>query len=337
MNPILSIIIVNWNTQELLQNCLYSIYNTDIKTSFEIIVVDNASSDGSVVMLKEKFPFLQIVTNKENVGFARANNQAIKMVKGKYILLLNPDTIILKGSLDKMCKFMKQHSDVGVVGCKVLGGNGLAQRSWCGFPTAFKEFLHAIMLGKALDSLKIKKFGKILYKISKSNFARYMDTAAPTEVDIILGACLMVRKETIDEIGLLDENFFMFIEEGEWCYRIKQHGWKIYFFPGATIIHLGGESTKQNIGSMILSRYKSLFHFFKKHHGSFYYYIVKGMIIIGVTIRMIVFFLGNTSRIKQQTLKKVTIQPINFHGFMESKKLWKIYKEVINIAMHYSE
>jgi len=333
----LSIVIVNWNTREPLQNCLYSIYNKPSGVNFEVIVVDNASSDDSLEMVEKKFTSVKIVKNEENLGFAKANNQAIKKAKGKYILLLNPDTIILNSALDKMVEFMEQHLDAGAVGCKLLDVNGVAQRSWCGFPTLFKEFSHVAMLDNLLDRERVKGLGRILSKISRRNFARYIDQSAAVEVDTVIGACLMVRREVIDRIGLLDEKFFMYIEEGDWCYRMKKQGWKVYFFPGASIVHLGGESTKQVIDKMLLSRYKSLFHFFRKHYGILYFYVLKYIILVGVVLRMSIFFLGSKIGHKQRSLEKVTIAPINFNGVMEREKLWKLYKEVINLVTHYSE
>jgi len=242
----LSIIIVNWNTRDLLAQCLQSIYDTISNMSFEIIVVDNASTDGSVAMIEEQFHGVRLIANQENVGFAQANNQALTTGRGRYFLLLNSDTIVLPGALEEMARFADAHSDAGIIGCKLLNGDGSLQESWASFPTIWSE-----ILGCNFRTRQLVEETPLIY-----------------EVDWLGGACLLVRPAAINEVGLLDESFFMYSEETDWCFRMRQQGWKVYYLPEVEVIHLGGGSASRASATQLVRLYGSKIRFFRKHYGA---------------------------------------------------------------------
>lgn len=272
-NERLSIIIVNWNTKDLLRNCLVSIYKESKSISLEIFVIDNASSDGSSEMVKREFPLVKLIRNRKNVGFARANNQAIKESKGKYILLLNPDTIILDGALDKMVKFMETHFDVGVCGPKLLNKDGSLQVYYYAFPTLWNQLF--LFLGFHRIFPGISLFFKFINSGNCYNIR---------EVDFVMGAAFMVRREIIKQIGMLDEQYFMYSEESDWAFRIKKAGWKILYFPKAKIVHYGGASKKKI--KMLRELYQSRFYFFRKYHTLLSLFIFRFLVALGAIIRI---------------------------------------------------
>lgn len=257
----LSIIIVNWNTKDLLKECLKSIYKETEDILFEIYVVDNASSDGSSKMIKEGFPRVNLIENKKNVGFSIANNQAIKLGKGNYILLLNPDTVVLNRCLEKMLEFMEGHPGVGAAGCKIFDSSGNVDyfRSAKRFPTPFTRFFVDLSLDKMFP--KIKLFGKYSMTGWDRNDVR--------EVDVLSGAFMFMRRETIEDVGLLDENFFILAEDIDLCYRIKKNNWKIMFNPDAKIIHHIGQSIDRVKMTRLKNAIYSNLLYFQKHHNAF--------------------------------------------------------------------
>lgn len=269
----LSVSIVNYNTKEFLRKCLKSIYENTHKISFEAFVVDNNSKDGSTKMVKKEFPQVNLIENEMNVGFAKANNQAIKKSSSRYILLLNSDTIILPNSLDMMKSFMDHHPQTGALGCKLLNPDMTLQPSCREFPSFMTLLFESTFLDQLFPSNKT--IGR--YKLSSWN---HNETR---EVDQPMGACLMVRKKTVEEIGLLDEGFYMFFEEVDWCYRIKKRDWKIYFLPKAKVIHYGGRSVGKINFKMFFSWHKSRYRFFKKRYLKVSPFVLK-TILIGCTL-----------------------------------------------------
>ena len=256
----LSIVIVNWNTRDLLRQCLHSIYKTTHNLAFEIYVVDNNSTDGSVNMIKKEFFKVNLIENRRNEGFATANNQAISRSRGKYTLLLNSDTIVLGNALSKMTEFMDAHELVGVLGCKLLDKDGNLQRSAAWFSCLWTLILGGDVLPVTLSCvLGLKRFPGQCY-LNDREHDKLQD------VDWVSGACFMVRKTVVNDVGLLDENLFMYGEEIEWCYRIKKAGWSVAYFPGARISHIGGGST---LTGDSLPVYRSAFarrYIYHKHH-----------------------------------------------------------------------
>ena len=233
--PDLSIIILNYNTKDFLEDCLSSIRKakTD-RFRFEIIVVDNASTDGSPQMVKKQFPKIKLVANKKNLGFAAGNNLGVKKAKGRYLLFLNPDTIVRPNTFEEMIKFMDNHPDAGAATCKIELPNGkLDEACHRGFPTPWNAFCHFSGLEKLFPKSKI--------------FASYTlgwnDLNKTHQIDAGVGAFLMVRREVGDEVGWWDEDYFWYGEDLDFCYRIKEKGWKIYYVPKVKIIHYKGVSS----------------------------------------------------------------------------------------------
>ena len=246
--PDLSIIIVNWNTRQLLLDCLRSLETPPPQHQLEVIVVDNASRDDSVVAVRAAFPAVRVIENAANRGFAAANNQAIAQSSGRYVLLLNSDTVVTPGALDGLVAFADAHPDVGVVGAQLLNGDGTLQPSWAAYP-----------------NLRSELFGKNLRVRSP-----YAETAAGIAyaVDWIGGAALLARRAAIEQAGLLDEHYFMYSEETDWCYRIKQCGWEICYLPTASVVHFGGQSSRQASLRMKTELYRSKLRFFGQHYGA---------------------------------------------------------------------
>lgn len=255
----LSIIIVSWNVREDLLTCLHSIEENKPSHTFEVIIIDNASTDGTVEAVTKDFPEVITIVNSENRGFAAANNQGIGKSLGQYLLLLNPDTIVHSHSLDILIKFMEYNNDVGACGPKLLNNNGTTQPSARRFPT-FRGALYRYTVFRFLHIFK-SEYKKWLMKDFKHD--KQMD------VDQVMGAALMVRRSVIDKVGGMDESFFMYYEEVDLCYRIKQAGWRIIFIPEAVIIHSGGRSTGQIPVTKRIVMLTSLLAFLRKHHGKF--------------------------------------------------------------------
>jgi len=246
----LSIIIVNWNTCQLLANCLRSVLGSKSQAcQFEVIVVDNASTDGSPEMVAQEFPQVQLIKNDANLGFTRANNQGIRCSQGRYVLLLNSDTVVPDGTLARMVQFMDTHPEAGVMGPRSVLPDGTPQ------PYAF---------GDDPTLLYLLRRG-----LSQALFKRYLHdwrTDAIQVVDWVSGACLLARRAAINQVGLLDEHIFMYFEDNDWCLRMRQAGWTVYFNPKIEIVHLGGQSLAQNEEAQ-QSYYRSLRYFHAKHYG----------------------------------------------------------------------
>lgn len=243
----LSIAIVSWNTRDLLRDCLKSVYDKTSGVEFEVVVVDNASSDGSVEMVRGEFPQATLVANTQNTGFAAANNQAIEVSKGRYHMLLNPDTVVLT-NLALIVGFLDADNSIGVAGCKCLNPDGSIQKNWFdSYPSVFSE-LGPEWLRNGFDRL-IRP--------------RNADTEFPTRW--VGGQCMTVRRCCIEQVGAMDAGFFMYSEETDWCYRIRKAGWGIRHYPGISVIHLGGQSTRQIRPQMLVELYRSKTQFIRKH------------------------------------------------------------------------
>lgn len=252
----LTIIIVNYNVQHFLEQCLHSVRKASKNVTSEIFVVDNNSVDGSVNMVKEKFPEVHLIENKKNTGFSFANNQAMRIAKGEYILLLNPDTVVEEDTFQKVVAFMDAHPEAGGLGVKMLDGKGnFLPESKRGLPTPSVAFYKIFGFSKLFP--RSKTFGK--YHLG------YLDKDQTNEVDILSGAFMLMRKTALDKVGLLDETFFMYGEDIDLSYRIQLGGYKNYYFPETRIIHYKGESTKKSSVNYVFVFYKAMVIFAEKH------------------------------------------------------------------------
>ncbi|MEK6565629.1 MAG: glycosyltransferase [Bacteroidota bacterium] len=254
----LSIIIVNYNVRDFLHHALISLRKATKGIRSEIVVVDNASDDGSTEMLRRRFPNVTLIASKQNLGFARANNLALKRARGAFLLLINPDTVVQEDTLRAMLEFFKNTPEAGLAGCKILNPDGTFQLA-CrrSFPTPWVAFTKIFGLSKLFP--RSSWFGK--YNLT------YLSPEETYEVDAVSGSFMMLRKEVFEKVGGLDEEFFMYGEDIDWCYRIQQSGWKIYYAPLTQIIHYKGESTRRSSLDEIQTFYDAMHRFVKKHFG----------------------------------------------------------------------
>lgn len=252
----LSILIVNWNTPDDLAACLRTV-SAEMASlpagSVETFVVDNASSDHSVALVREQFPWAYLIENEENVGFARANNQAARLASGRYVLLLNSDTELYSDALRKLIAFMDAHPEAGAVGARLLNTDGTLQISSHPAPTLFRELWYLCHLDALVP--------QAIYPMEQWPVDR------PRQVEIIKGACLMLRHDTLEEVGLLDPDYFMYSEEVDLCKRVLQAGWQLHWEPRAVVVHHGGRSTQQVAFTMFMHLYRGKILYFRKRHG----------------------------------------------------------------------
>jgi O-antigen biosynthesis protein len=283
----LSIVIVNYNVKYFLEQCVHSIHKAIDGLEAEIFVVDNNSVDGSVKMVREKFPDVILIDNKDNRGFSRANNQAIKQAKGEYILLLNPDTILEDDTLVKCVRFMDEHPDAGGLGVKMIDGKGkFLPESKRGLPTPTVAFFK--MFGLSALFPKSRIFNK--YHLG------FLEKNETHEVDILAGAFMMLRKETLEKTGLLDENFFMYGEDIDLSYRITKAGYKNYYFANTRIIHYKGESTKKSSLNYIFVFYNAMIIFARKHFSTKNARLFSTMINFAIYLRAFVSIMSRFFR-----------------------------------------
>lgn len=277
-----SIVVVNWNTRDVLLNCLASVYAQTQGIDFELILVDNASSDGSAEMVREEFPQVILIANSENRGFAAANNQGMQIAQGRYVLLLNPDTIVLDQAIPKTIAFADRNMDIAVVGCQVWLNETEIQQTCFSFPSLSSIFFKETGLRRLFPKSRI--FGKADYG--------WWDRKSQMDVDVVSGMYMLVRRDAIKQVGLMDEDYFVYAEEADWCSRFWKAGWRCVFIPGARIIHLdgGGKSTAQTSTKMFVQHQKSLLLFFKKQQGVISWVAVKFLLIFSMSFRYVVFF-----------------------------------------------
>ena len=275
-----SIIIVNWNTKGLLRDCLASVYEKAGDIDYEVIVVDNASVDGSAEMVRKDFRQVILIENRENRGFAAANNQAMAVAKGKYVLLLNSDTVVLENAVASTVCFADANPKVGVVGCRVLNPDGTLQRTCFMFPSILNILLSSTYLYKFFP--KSKFFGR--------EQMTWWDRNDVRQVDVVTGCFMLVRREAIDQVGMMDERFFMYGEETDWCYRFAQKGWKVMFAPDGRIIHFGGQSASQKPVAMIVQLRLSILKFIRKHNGWLSHIVARILIALFFAVRLPAWF-----------------------------------------------
>ena len=252
----LSVAIVNWNTRQMLLAALDSIYAAPPSFAFEVIVVDNASADGSAAAVAAQYPQVVLIANAANTGYAEGNNQAIKTAQAAYILLLNPDVLLPPGGLERAVAFMEAHPDAGALGVRQVHPDGRLQRSVRGFPTPAAVLWELLGLSRLFPASRL--FGA--YRMT------WFDYTSVAEVDQPMGTFLLIRRAVIAQIGMLDEAFPIFFNEVDWCLRCKRAGWKIYFTPDVEIVHYGGASTMQVGAAMAWESRRGLLQFYAKHY-----------------------------------------------------------------------
>lgn len=270
----LSIVVVSWNTRDLLDNCLKSIYAYPFSGEFEVILVDNASGDGSAEMVKANYPQVKLLANSENTGFARANNQAIRLCSGRHILLLNPDTELKPHALDRLVAFMERTPQAGAAGSRLLNPDGSLQLSCHPELTLGHELWRLLHLDSIVPVA--------MYRQSQWELDR------EREVDVIQGASLILRRAALDKVGWLDEEYFIYTEEVDLCHRLKKAGWKLYWVPQSEVVHYGGQSTRQVPREMFLRLYQSRVLYFRKNHGALTAFIYK-MVLFFVAVARLIF------------------------------------------------
>lgn len=322
----LSIIIVNYNVKEFLQNLLTSLSKAVANLSAEIIIVDNGSDDGSIEMLNEKFPGVTLISSKINLGFSKANNLGLKIATGKFLLLLNPDTIVQEDTFEKLIQFFNENQDAGMVGCKILNPDGTLQLA-CrrSFPGPWTSFCKVSGLSSLFP--KSKLFAR--YNLT------YLDENQSYEVDAISGSFMMVRREVFDKIGGLDEQFFMYGEDLDWCYRVQKSGWKVYYVHNTTIIHYKGESTKRSSLDETKVFYNAMHLFVKKHFASSL--LVEIILRSAIIFRQLLAFIGK----QKLTFIAVVLDFIFFNlSLLTTEKLyshfrtWKGFPESTHLIVY---
>lgn len=288
----LSISIVNWNTKDILGKCLKSIYESSYR-DFEVFVVDNASTDGSTEMARNCFPQVKLISNPENLGFARANNQAINSSHGKYVLILNPDVMVYKDTLEKMVDFMDAHPEAGAIGIKLVDEYGKELKK--GYYRKYPSIPQTLLFYTILEKISLR------YNWLKNRYWEPVDTSRVMEIQQIPGAFLLVKKG----LALFDERFWLFFEDVDLCYRIKKAGWKIYLVPDITAVHIGAKSISMlTYTELATSFFNSMYLYFKKHHSLIKAQIARIIIIsntlLKITIMQFLYHLSDYKRDKRK-------------------------------------
>ena len=291
----LSVIILNWNTRTLLEKCLESLFNQPREFEVEIIVVDNASEDGSREMVADSFPQAQLVVNSTNIGFGAGNNAAVSRATGRYLLFLNTDTIVNEGALSRMVAFADCHPDIGILGPKLLNGDGSLQYSCRRYPNLAAGFFRNTPLGRLFPR----------NRFAGDYLMMDWDHASPRDVDWVSGAALMIRRRVVDEIGCFDEDFYMYCEDVDLCWRVNHTAlpgvkdaegiadpgtprhWRVVYYPEAVIYHLIGKSSDQAPTRMTYEFHRSQYLFYKKHYAATMPLPLKPLILIGIALRAV--------------------------------------------------
>ena len=259
-------------------DCLDSIYKTVTDIDWEIYVVDNNSTDGSQAEVKKRFPEVKLIENETNTGFAHANNQALSIMHGRFAVLLNSDAVLKENSVKRLLAFMTTTPSAGIAGVQLLNDDGSRQNSIDNFPSTETEIFNKSILRLFFP-------GKY-----PSKNRSYQD---PIEVDSVIGACMIVRKEAMDDVGVLDEDYFIFLEETDWCFRMNKKGWKVYHVPDAEVFHLSGHSKKRTPWRSQIEYYISLYKFFRKNRAPLSYLTLRILKPCKIFINLILNILGN--------------------------------------------
>ncbi|MBP1934778.1 GT2 family glycosyltransferase [Ammoniphilus resinae] len=286
----LSIILVNYNTKALTLQAIGSVFKSKTNYNIETIVVDNGSTEvGLFEETSSLYPQVIYIQNEGNLGFSKANNIGIRRSKGRYILLLNSDTVVQENTFNIVIEYMDRNTSTGACGCKVVLQNGSLDKA-CkrGFPTP--EASAYFMLGLHKLFPRVPKFNQ--YQLG------HLKPDEEHEVDSLVGAFMVVRREAMEQVGLLDENFFMYGEDIDWCYRIKGAGWKIKYYPKTSILHLKGASSKKKPIKIIYEFHRAMWLFYNKHYRNKYPLYVTGLVYIGISLKLAFSIIVNKMKVK---------------------------------------
>ena len=291
----LSVIIVNWNVRDLLRECLRSIEAGKGGLSLEIIVVDSASSDDSVAMVRSEFPSVHLIACTENVGFPRGNNLGLQEARGDYLLLLNPDTVIVDDALAVLVSYLQANPDVGVVGPQLLNLDGSVQSSRRRFPTAATGFFESTWLEGLAPG------------ILRRYYALDLPDDATADVDWLTGACIMVPRSPYEAVGGMDEGYFMYSEELDWCRRIKESGRRVVYYPAAQVIHHVGKSSEQAVTARHINFNQAKLRYFRKYHGRFMVAVLRVFLLAGyawqIALESVKGLLGSKPILRRQRVR----------------------------------
>jgi len=289
----ISFIIVNWNTRDILMDCLNSIYKTVTDIDLEVYVVDNNSTDGSQEATKRNFPDVKLIENETNTGFAHANNQALSIMKGRFAVLLNSDAVLKENAIRRLLTFMTNTPRAGIAGVQLLNDDSSRQNSIDNFPSLETEIFNKSIL---------RLFFPGKYPSKNRSHQK------PIEVDSVIGACMIVRKEAMADVGVFDEDYFIFLEETDWCFRMYKRGWKVYHVPDAEVFHLSGHSKKKIPWESQIEYYKSLYKFFKKNRTPASYLTLRVLKPCKIFINLILNILGNLITLFQKERSRKRLQ-----------------------------
>lgn len=293
--PDISVIIVSWNVRELLANCLRSVL-AQTGLALQVIVVDSASSDGSPELVAEQFPQVELVACQENVGFPRGNNLGLERANGRFILLLNPDTIVHGDALARMVSYLQQNPAVGVVGPQLLNDDGSVQSSRRCFPTLWTALFESTWLQPLAPQAVLDHY-----------YARDVGDGATAVVQWVMGACLMTRQEVVAQVGGLDEAYFMYSEELDYCRRIHEAGWQVVYYPEAQVTHLSGKSSEQAVTQRHINFNRAKLRYFRKYHGRFAATVLRLFLLVSygwqLTLEAIKGAVGHKRPLRWQRVK----------------------------------
>jgi GT2 family glycosyltransferase/peptidoglycan/xylan/chitin deacetylase (PgdA/CDA1 family) len=289
MKPIdVSVIVVNWNTKDILRTCLKSVYEQAGNIEYEIIIIDNASSDASVEMIRSEFPRVILIANDSNRGYAAALNQGMKVARGRYFLLLNSDIIICDSAIEKTVGYADMHLDAAVVGCQVREDDNKIHLTCRRFPSLLNLLLDVFGLNRLFKNNKF--FGR--------EFMLWWPRDSEREVEVVSGMFMLVRQQAVEKVGMMDESYFFLFEETDWCYRFSKSGWKMLFWPGAQVIHIhGGSQSRKKAGTKIAIQYqKNMLIFFRKHYGGVRCFIARVLLTVNSLLCFLVWGILKISR-----------------------------------------
>jgi GT2 family glycosyltransferase len=295
-NPVdISVVIVAWNAKHYLELCLESLADAPPRRNMEVLVVDNASADGSIEMIETKFPWVKLIKNSENLGFSRGNNVGIRQCQGRYIALVNPDVIVFPGCLDELADFLDQNTKVANVGPRVFNPDMTRQSTCRQFPTLWNNFCSATRLESIFKGSRFFAGEHMFYFLHDRTLA----------VDVIVGCFSMIRREAFDEVGLLDEDLFMYGDDVDWCRRARNAGWQVVFYPNARAIHDRGKTTAPFPVRFAVAQQRSVLHYWTKHHTFFGVLGIRSIILFHHLLRYVIAAISSLTHSQQKSQNEV--------------------------------